>query len=536
MRRGPHNLRRIWLDPLCMVLCMIAGLGLAQAAEVRLQIKGGGFEITGELQEFDGQTYVIESEAFGRMRLDGERFECLGAACPSVAALRRGANLGQGETIRNLGETSWMGGSGIGTNFMPELIKSYAAANDLSVKQAIGTDTRDLIFTLNDDDGNSVGTFNVLRRGVSLGYRELIAGNVDLVWTSARMSDAQQRLFSQAGAGPMRVQGNEHVFALDAMVVLVAKDNPAASISLEDLAGIYSGQITDWAQLGLPAGKINVYAPVEGMGLLMHFKNTILAPSGLRLTEDAKRLGTVVEWSDKVASDRYGISFNFIGYIRNAKALNISSPCGLISRPSYFSAKTEEFPLSRRLYFYTRGTPSSPLARELLTYALSPKIQSALKASNFVDQEPETQSFDEQRARIVHALNAPDDDFDMVDMRALMSDLAQAERFTTTLHFENSSSRLDPKAKDDIRRLASVLKGRKYAGREVLLIGFADTIGGYAINRQLSENRARAVALELRAAGYEGAVTKGYSELAPVVCNDTPENRNFNRRVEVWIR
>jgi phosphate transport system substrate-binding protein len=31
-------------------------------------------------------------------------------------------------------------------------------------------------------------------------------------------------------------------------------------------------------------------------------------------------------------------------------------------------------------------------------------------------------------------------------------------------------------------------------------------------------------------------VHKGYSELAPVACNDQLEGRNLNRRVEVWVR
>jgi outer membrane protein OmpA-like peptidoglycan-associated protein len=31
-------------------------------------------------------------------------------------------------------------------------------------------------------------------------------------------------------------------------------------------------------------------------------------------------------------------------------------------------------------------------------------------------------------------------------------------------------------------------------------------------------------------------VQKGYSELAPVACNDLLEGRNLNRRVEVWVR
>lgn len=517
-----------------------AGLwtGIAQAEEIRLEMKGGGFEITGELKVYDGKKYIVESPVFGLMTVDGGRFNCISANCPTGPTIDR-AFVG-GSTARipvgDLGTTSWMGGSGIGTNFMPELVKSYAASRGLSVQQTIGTDNRDLIFTLENSAGKQVGTFNVLRRGVSQGYKELIDSDVELVWTSARMTDAQQATFTAAAVGPMRVAGNEHVFALDSMVPLVSQENPAVSISIDNLAGIYSGRITDWSQLGLPAGRINVYAPVEGMGLLMYFKNSILTPRGLSLMADAIRLGTVVEWSDKVAADPNGISFNFIGYIRNAKALNISTTCGLISRPTYFSAKTEEFPLSRRLYLYTRGQPKSVLGRELLAHALSPEIQSVLKAANFVDQEPETLSFKEQGARIAYALNAEDEDFDINAMRSLIKDIAAADRLSTTLRFEVGSFSLDTKAQQDVQRLARILQKPDYNSRKVILLGFADSVGAYEPNLRLSEARARTVESALRKAGYTGAITKGYSELAPVACNDTPQDRELNRRVEVWIQ
>lgn len=511
--------------------------GAAQAAEVKLELKGGGFEITGDLKVYDGKKYIVESPIFGMMTIDGSRFNCVSANCPSEPTINPDFIGGRQQApLGDLGTTSWMGGSGIGTNFMPELVKSYAATRGLTVRQTIGTDTRDLIFTLENSSGKEVGTFNVLRRGVSQGYEDLINDQVELVWTSARMTDAQQAAFTSAGIGRMRVEGNEHVFALDSMVALVSQDNPAVSISIDNLAAIYAGQITDWAQLGLPGGKINVYAPVDGMGLLMHFKNTILAPRGLNLTQDAYRLGTVVEWSDKVATDPNGISFNFIGYIRNAKALNIATACGLITRPTYFSAKTEEFPLSRRLYFYTKGRPASVLGRELLDHALSPEIQTVLKAANFVDQEPELLSFKEQGARIAYALNAEDEDFDIKAMRNLITDVAQAERLSTTLRFEVGSFILTPKSLQDVQRLARLLKKPEFEGRTVMLLGFADSVGGYEPNLKLSISRAKTVEAALRKAGYAGAIAKGYSELAPVACNDTPENREFNRRVEVWIR
>ena len=529
--------RRFFSLLAAMVLGGLAS-GNAAAEDATLRFKGGGFEVTGNVLSYDGRQYEIKSDVLGLMTLDADRFDCVSGGCPS--APMRAAPSAAVAPAGNLGTTNWEGGSGIGTDYMPQLLKAYADSRGLTVERTIGADKRDIELKLKSTDGKTVGEFNVRRRGVSTGYKDLANGSVDLVWTSARMTDAQAQGLVALGVPDLRVPGNEHVFALDSMVVLVANDNPAVSISEENLAKIYSGQITDWSELGLPAGKINVYAPVDGMGLLMHFKNTVLTPRNMNIRDDATRLGTVVEWSDKVATDPVGISFNFIGYIRNARALNIESPCGLVSVPTTFSTKTEEFPMARRLYFYTRGRPQNRLAQELLDFALSAEGQGVLKSANFVDQSPELLGFREQGTRIAYALNVPAEDFDFAMMRQLITDITDARRLTTTFRFESASARLDTKAVQDVGRLASFLAQDAYRDKRIALLGFADSRGPFPKNTELSLARATTVrqALVATAAGKQLAnrvVAKGYSELAPVACNDSDVGREFNRRVEVWL-
>ena len=199
--------------------------------------------------------------------------------------------------------------------------------------------------------------------------------------------------------------------------------------------------------------------------------------------------------------------------------------------------KTEEYPLTRRLYLYSPGRPKAPLARQLLTFSLSDDAQEIVADSDFIDQTPEALTFKDQGARIAFALNAAEEDFDITAMRSLLTDISQSLRLTTTLRFESGSFRLDTKASRDIDRLAELLKTPDYEGKQVLLIGFADSVGAYGSNLSLSQRRADTVAAALKDAGYEAEVeTKGYSELAPVACNDTTKSRQFNRRVEVWVK
>jgi phosphate transport system substrate-binding protein len=87
--------------------------------------------------------------------------------------------------------------------------------------------------------------------------------------------------------------------------------------------------------------------------------------------------------------------------------------------------------------------------------------------------------------------------------------------------------------------LVELLKTESYRNKSVLLAGFADTKGTFSANLVLSRQRAKAVLAVMKADGLPveqiKIAIKGYSELAPAACNDTPESMELNRRVEVWV-
>jgi phosphate transport system substrate-binding protein len=167
-------------------------------------------------------------------------------------------------------------------------------------------------------------------------------------------------------------------------------------------------------------------------------------------------------------------------------------------------------------------------------------MQPVLKDANFVDQGTEQLDFQSQTTRIAYALNAAGPDFDLNLMRTLITELKPASRLTTTLRFDTANFGLDTKAVADVGRLRALLETDEYRGKTVILAGFADGIGRFDSNMLLSQKRAATVLNALQRAGTRpiqaNVVTRSYSQLAPVACNDSPEARSFNRRVEVWVK
>ena len=108
--------------------------------------------------------------------------------------------------------------------------------------------------------------------------------------------------------------------------------------------------------------------------------------------------------------------------------------------------------------------------------------------------------------------------------------------FDSDILFGFDSARLSPGAQQDLDRFAQVVND--YDQTAVLVQGHTDSTGTEAYNLALSERRADAVSRPLRLRGVDPArlLATGYGEDYPVADNSTPEGREQNRRVSIFIR
>ncbi|MBO0899740.1 OmpA family protein [Cellulomonas sp. zg-ZUI22] len=112
-----------------------------------------------------------------------------------------------------------------------------------------------------------------------------------------------------------------------------------------------------------------------------------------------------------------------------------------------------------------------------------------------------------------------------------------SERVATTLDanvlFDKSSAALTPAAQEVLAQVAADIAAR--ATGEVQVVGHTDSDGSTSSNDALSQERAAAVvaALQPAAGGRVTFTAVGRGENEPVAPNDSPENMQLNRRVEV---
>ncbi|MES2932440.1 MAG: OmpA family protein [Pseudomonadota bacterium] len=101
--------------------------------------------------------------------------------------------------------------------------------------------------------------------------------------------------------------------------------------------------------------------------------------------------------------------------------------------------------------------------------------------------------------------------------------------------FDTDKADLKPQGLRSVQKLGDFLK--QYPKRTVRVEGFTDSTGDAQHNQDLSERRALSVRNALLAMGIgpDRIANRGYASAYPVASNDTPSNRQLNRRVEIII-
>lgn len=528
-------------------VALIALVAVAQpvmAQEVTLRLKTGEFEVSGTFKSYDGTVYVVDSSAWGLLRLDAARFDCEGPACsrrdaevpatPAPAPVPIASSPPQPPPER----LTIAGSNTIGTGLMPALIRTYADRIGARLTQISGTEPGSVEFRFTDAQGADVASVALARKGSATAFPALASGAASIGMSDRRITDEEVAALASTVAD-IRSPRHEHFLGRDGLGIIVSPDNPIAPLSLDQIARIFAGQITDWSELGRLSGRINVYALNSSTGTSGEFHRLLLKPRGLGLAPGATLLGGNAELADRVALDPNGIGMAPFAFVRNARSLDLVSSCGLTHSPSPFNLKNDEYPLGRRLYLYTARPVEQVFAKGFLQFALSAEAQAGIAASQFVDQAIEAGPA--QPARLAIAAAAPSAKADEDLVRRLAADSRGARRLSITLRFTPGSSRLDVKSNQDLILLARYLLSPALKGRTVLLMGHTDAVGTSTANAALSLGRANQVRTALLAvAGGKldprliGA--RGHGAVSPIACNDTPEGHLLNRRVEVWLR
>jgi len=215
------------------------------------------------------------------------------------------------------------------------------------------------------------GSITVDSIGSGAGYeRFCVAGETDIANASRAIRDSERESCAAIGREPI-----EFRVGTDALAVVMSTDNDFVdTLSLVQLAQIFSGAVTTWDQVdpSFPAETIQVFSPGTDSGTFDYFLEAVLESDdgGLELEAEAAEAAIQaipgVQFSEDdnvlvqgVQGSPYAIGyFGFAYYVENQdtlKALAIGEGEEAVV-PNEETAENNTYPLSRPLFIYSDAT------------------------------------------------------------------------------------------------------------------------------------------------------------------------------------
>jgi len=220
--------------------------------------------------------------------------------------------------------------------------------------------------------------------GSGTGIASLISGTCDIAMSSRNIKGKEIALANAKG-----IQPNEITVALDGLVVVVNTANPVSQLTMEQLADIFTGKITNWKEIGGGDETIVILSREVNSGTHVYFKEHVLRRGNAAGTEEfaptALMLSSSQAIADEVAGNTATIGYYGMGYISDKqKPLAVAQDGqSAYEAPTIENVISGKYPISRPLFVYTNGAPEG-LVKKFIDFALSPEGQQIVRETDFV--------------------------------------------------------------------------------------------------------------------------------------------------------
>ena len=385
-------------------------------------------------------------------------------------------------------------------------------------------------------------TIDIRSHGSSDAFKDLKANTTLIGMSSRAIKSGEVVELRDAGAGDFAALAAvaEHVIALDGIAIIVHPSNPIKTMSVKDVRRIFLREVTDWSELGGVAGPITLYARDYKSGTFQFFRERVLkdAPQWDTAQASARRFESSSLLVQAVGEDPQAIGFVGAAYVKAAVTALTISAGGKAFAPTPQNVRSEDYPISRRLYLYVRPSTmeENKTVAALVDYVKSDEAYNAVEAQNFVSLSPLSAAPQDVAMQTSAVSTDQPCQAGTAEGEVYRTLTAGARRLDSVIRFLPGSNTVDSLARDDIGRAAPAIEEALRAGSFVRLIGHSDSGGDAEANRRLSRERADSIRAAFEGRGVFGLQVDSAGEKCPIADNATLEGRQINRRVEIWIK
>jgi len=201
--------------------------------------------------------------------------------------------------------------------------------------------------------------------GSGVGIKSAIEGVVDIGMSSRELKSDEKML-------------KEFRIATDGIAVILNPENPINDLTIEQLKKIYTGEITNWKEVGGKDATITVVTREEGSGTRGAFTELIGVEEILNSSITQGSTGGVMT---AVGSDENAIGYASYGSVKNSANLKIISIDGIpCDEENIYSGA---YKISRPFLMVTKEEPTG-IAKDFIDFILSDEGQQIVEDNNYL--------------------------------------------------------------------------------------------------------------------------------------------------------
>ena len=200
-------------------------------------------------------------------------------------------------------------------------------------------------------------TVNVAGGGSGAGIKAAQEGSADIGASSRELKSEEKGTVT------------ETVIAYDGIAVIVHSSNSVSEITMDDIKKVFTGEITNWSELGGSDAPITIYTREEGSGTRGAFTEIALGED-INITPNAIIQNSNGALRTAVAGDPNGIGYLSFGYLNEeVKDLKVDGV-----EPLAENVKNGSYKISRPFLYLTKEEPTG-LVKAYMDFVLGPEGQ-----------------------------------------------------------------------------------------------------------------------------------------------------------------
>lgn len=199
---------------------------------------------------------------------------------------------------------------------------------------------------------------NVAGGGSSAGVKAAQEGTAEIGASSRELKDNEK--------GTVK----EFLIARDGIAVIVHPDNPVSDLKIDDIKKIFSGQVTNWKEVGGMDAPITVISREDGSGTRGAFEEIVLGEE--KLVETATIQNSTGAVKTSVATNSNAIGYVSLGAIQGANDVKAVKVDGVEATAE--NVKNGSYKISRPFLYLTKGEPQG-VVKAYIDWVLSDQGQ-----------------------------------------------------------------------------------------------------------------------------------------------------------------